>query len=135
MVLAKFLKRHPVFFVFILLIGGAASFIIFAILWDYFSLPTRLASYNTIYAKNYSDENFDQIKEGMTKNEVIDLIGTPLGPVVPYSEPYMKECFGYAWERNLPFFIGEMWMNYHHIGVCYGDDGKVGLKYSDILWY
>lgn len=63
---------------------------------------------DTYFAENYSPEKFDQIELGMTKEEVIEIIGAPL------------------WTGS--GYFDSLTTNYHYTG-----DGK--LSNDDFAWY
>lgn len=50
----------------------------------------------TIWAENFSEENFDRIKTGMTSNEVLSLLGEPLNSL----ERCEAECYWYYTKQD-----------------------------------
>ena len=56
---------------------------------------TSTGSENTRYSKDYSDNKFISLKEGMTQNQVYEIIGEPVS-VWSYSEIKGEYCLMYS---------------------------------------
>lgn len=63
-----------------------------------------IADYNTDYAKNFSKEKFNQVKQGMTKQEVKNILGEPLKDDGAFH--YSKSRPQY---KTIPPFAADIW--------------------------
>jgi len=101
-------------FIGIGIFGVCFIFLIFYSIYNYDIKPVHYFGYMTIengdlkttgiafphrtpfYSIAYSEERFSQIKQGMTKEEVVDLMGFPLFPDI--KKAFQSETWEYAME-------------------------------------
>lgn len=98
---------------FVLLIGGFLKF----------------PEIDTLYTPNFSYEKFQEIKKGMTKEQVKQILGDPFSIVKPGDERWGYSKNGKSGIADLNDFIG-----WRSIDVFFDEDQKVSSK-SDHIFY
>ncbi|MDP2672164.1 MAG: hypothetical protein Q8O68_01490 [Candidatus Daviesbacteria bacterium] len=118
----KHLTKKKIIFAFIILLALGFTYIglYFGFVPSILGLEKEVARYNTVYMENFSWEKLGQVKKGMTKQEVIEILG----------EPYhgLQGCPGWSygnpnpWKR-IPPLAEDFW--YVTAQVCFDETGKV----------
>lgn len=73
---------------------------------------------DTVFAKDFTWEKFENVKTGMTKEEVINVIGQPLTKrVMDYPDP--NECWQYSSDSKLYPIADFSWFS---VQVCYTNE-------------
>jgi Small protein A (tmRNA-binding) len=79
---------------------------------------------DTIYTEAFSYEKFAQVRAGMTKEQVQNLLGSPIS-----SFNTIYECWSYSKDGKLAPIADFAWID---VGVCFEND-KVIETYRDCL--
>ena len=98
------------------------SFSLFVFINGYYE-PMFLVHLNTEYAKGFSYEKLERIKQGMSKQQVRQILGEPL-----YIWKPGYECFGYSRHVQTPW--KGRWISAR---VCFGENEKVVVTTRNIF--
>lgn len=89
-----------------------------------------LADYDTEYTPGFSIERYVQVEDGMSKKEVLKILGEP------FPEYDDNTCFHYSRgkpiEKRIQRF-GDIY--FHSYQVCFGNSGKVFLRDWGQIFY
>lgn len=118
-------KKKLIFIAILLLVLGA--FIYFGLYLGFLPLTRvlekKIAQYNTLYVEGFSWDKMSQVRDGMTPQEVLQIMGAPYGgmPDKPFC-PSWSYGNPNPWKR-IPPFAGDFW--YVTAQVCFDETGRV----------
>lgn len=104
-----------------------ALFVLFVIflIWLYFNASNHFIFdpyIDTIFSEGFSEEKFHQVNSGMSKDEVLALLGEPLSRDYWGNNP---KCWQYSTD-------GKVWpyadFSYYLFQICFNDRGLVEYK-------
>lgn len=111
----------------LIILSGVIIFIVLFLHSPFISLFEFLGDFDTEYTKDFSYKKFVQVKNGMTKEEVVMILGEPLDELVfPYpsidSGTY-EECYQYSQAKPKNMTIQRYGdINWHQVLVCFFDE-------------
>lgn len=91
-----------------------------------------LADYDTEYTKDFTYEKFNQVKVGMSMNEVLNLIGEPFDkdefPYPNIASGTKTKCYWYSQPEPASQTIQQFEdINWHRVGICFFEDRVISV--------